>query len=62
MPRFGPHIFRHTIASRMNRKGVTFKQIADVLGHRQIDTVSIYTKVDLGQLSKVALPWPEVQL
>jgi len=60
-PPFGPHIFRHTIASRINRNGATFKQIADLLGHRQIDTVSIYTKVDLEQLSDVSLPWPEVQ-
>ena len=55
-----PHAFRHTIASRMHEKGATFKEIADVLGHQQIDTVSIYAKVNLRQLSEVALPWPEV--
>jgi site-specific recombinase XerD len=56
-----PHTFRHTIASRMNERGASFKEIADVLGHQQIDTVSIYAKVNLRQLSNVALPWPEVR-
>ena len=56
-----PHTFRHTIASRMNERGATFKEIADILGHQQIDTVSIYAKVNIGQLSNVPLPWPEVQ-
>jgi site-specific recombinase XerD len=45
----------------MNERGATFKEIADILGHQQIDTVSIYAKVNIGQLSNVALPWPEVQ-
>jgi site-specific recombinase XerD len=45
----------------MHEKGATFKEIADILGHQQIDTVSIYAKVNLGQLSSVVLPWPEVQ-
>lgn len=58
---FGPHRFRHTFASRMYEKGATFKEIADLLGHQQIDTVSIYTKVNLAQLSKVAMPWSEVR-
>jgi site-specific recombinase XerD len=42
-------------------KGATFKEIADILGHKEIDTVSIYTKVSMTGLSKVALPWPEVR-
>lgn len=58
---FSPHVFRHTCATRMYEKGAAFKEIADVLGHRSIGTVSIYTKVNLVQLSKVALPWPEVK-
>jgi site-specific recombinase XerD len=38
--------------------GTSLKAIADVLRHRSIDTTLIYTKVDLPQLSRVALPWP----
>lgn len=59
--RLSPHTFRHTLASRMHEKGATFKEIADILGHQQIDTVSIYAKVNIEQLSNVVLPWPEVQ-
>jgi integrase len=54
----GTHIFRHTAATRMLQGGATLKAIADVLGHRSIDTTLIYTKVDLPQLSQVASPWP----
>ena len=36
-------------------------EVADLLGHRSIDTTAIYTKVDLPTLATVALPWPEDQ-
>ncbi len=54
----GTHILRHTAATRMLQGGTSLKAIADVLRHRSIDTTLIYTKVDLPQLSRVALPWP----
>jgi integrase/recombinase XerD len=54
----GTHVLRHSIASRMLSAGATLKQIADLLGHQSIDTTSIYAKVDLRTLSRVALPWP----
>jgi site-specific recombinase XerD len=57
----GTHVLRHTAATRMLRAGVSMKEIADVLGHRSIDTTTIYTKVDLDALAAVALPWIEVQ-
>ena len=57
----GTHIFRHTLATTMHQKGVTLKEVADILGHKCIDTTTIYTKVNLPMLAKVALPWPEVQ-
>jgi site-specific recombinase XerD len=34
------------------------KRVAEILGHRSIDTAAIYAKVDLARLSAVALPWP----
>jgi hypothetical protein len=34
------------------------KQIADVLRHRSLDSTTIYAKVDLPALSRVAQPWP----
>ena len=55
----GTHILRHTAATRMLQRGATLKEIADVLGHRSINTSAIYAKVDLSALKTVALPWPE---
>jgi site-specific recombinase XerD len=54
----GAHILRHTLATSMARQGVAFKAIADVLGHRALASTGIYAKLDLGSLSKVAMPWP----
>ena len=39
--------------------GAALVEIADVLGHRSLDTTAIYAKVDLPSLAQVALPWPE---
>lgn len=54
----GTHLIRHSVASQWIQAGATLKQIADLLGHRSIDTTSIYAKVDLRALAQVALPWP----
>ena len=59
--RTGTHVLRHTAATRMHQRGVSLKELADVLGHRSIDTTTIYAKVDLPRLAAVAMPWPEVQ-
>jgi integrase/recombinase XerD len=57
----GTHALRHTAATRLHRHGASLKDVADLLGHRSIDTTAIYTKVDLPTLAAVALPWPEDQ-
>jgi site-specific recombinase XerD len=57
----GTHVLRHTVASHVHQAGATLKEVADLLGHRSIETAKIYTKVDLPELQAVALPWPEVQ-
>lgn len=59
-PLAGAYVFRHTIASRMVRRGISLKEVADFLGHRSLDTAAIYAKLDLPALREVALPWPEV--
>jgi integrase/recombinase XerD len=61
VPSKGTHALRHTAATRMVRAGATIKEVADVLGHRSIDTTAIYTKVDLPRLAAVALPFPKVR-
>ena len=55
----GPHQFRHAFATRMLNDGRSLKTIADLLGHRRLQTAFIYTKVDFQNLSAVALEWPE---
>jgi site-specific recombinase XerD len=57
----GTHVLRHTAATRLHRRGVSLKNLADILGHCSLDTTAIYTKIDLTSLSAVALPWPEVR-
>ena len=59
-PLAGAYVFRHTVASRMVQQGASLKEVADVLGHRSLDTTTIYAKLDLPSLREVALPWPEV--
>jgi site-specific recombinase XerD len=54
----GPHVLRHTLATRLVQRGVPLKEIADLLRHRCVDTTTIYAKVDLPALAGVARPWP----
>lgn len=55
------HILRHTLASQMIQRGVTIKEIADILRHRCLDTTMIYTKINLSGLNDVVMSWPEVK-
>lgn len=50
----GPHCYRHTCATHLINSGHTMKEVADVLGHQQLDTTQIYAKVDFASLRKVS--------
>jgi site-specific recombinase XerD len=54
----GTHILRHTAATRLHRAGADLKRVADILGHRSLDTTAGYAKVDRARLDAVARPWP----
>jgi site-specific recombinase XerD len=54
----GTHVLRHTAAARMRAAGHSLKGIADVLGHRSVDTTTVYVKLDVEALRAAALPWP----
>ena len=58
-PHRGSHALRHAWATRMLEEGRPLKTIADLLGHRSLETTRIYAKLDLGHLRTVPLPWPE---
>jgi site-specific recombinase XerD len=57
----GTHLFRHSLASRLLKEDVPIKVIADLLGHRDLNTTMVYTKVDLRSLELVCQEWPEVE-
>ena len=56
--RLGARCFRHTVATQMVRRGASFQQAADVLGHKSLQSTAIYAKLDDQTLRQVALPWP----
>lgn len=58
IPRAGSHVFRHAAATQMIRRGATIPQVAEVLGHVDLETTALYAKLDLATLSAIALPWP----
>jgi integrase len=60
LPPRSPHAFRHAFATRLLRAGQPAKAIADLLGHRSLDAVAVYAKVDYAPLFEVAVEWPEV--
>jgi site-specific recombinase XerD len=55
----GTRTLRHSWAIRALANDSPIKAIADMLGHRYIDTTFIYAKADLKTLREVAMPWPE---
>jgi integrase/recombinase XerD len=56
--RGGAHLLRHSLATRLVEQRRPIKEVADLLGHRNIDTTAIYVKVAVPQLADVALPFP----
>lgn len=56
-PHRGAHTLRHSLATRMLRKGASLTQIGQVLRHQNVRTTEVYAKVDLIALRRLALPW-----
>jgi integrase/recombinase XerD len=54
LPHFGPHVLRHSCATHLLSKGFSLYEIGNHLGHRAIDTVLWYAKVDYPSLREVA--------
>jgi integrase/recombinase XerD len=57
----GPHLLRHTLATQLLHRGASLKAIADVLGHRSLNTTTRYAKVPGAMLAQIAQPWPEAR-
>jgi site-specific recombinase XerD len=56
--RTGSHVFRHSLATEMLRRGASLEEIGQVLRHKNPDTTAIYAKVDLDALRQLAIIWP----
>ena len=54
----GTHRLRHTFASRLHQRGADLKPIADLLGHRRLDSATVYTQIAPEALRALAQPWP----
>lgn len=52
--RRGPHSLRHACATHLINQGASLKEIGDLLGHRDSRSTTIYAKVHLKQLRRVA--------
>ncbi|MDY5649742.1 MAG: tyrosine-type recombinase/integrase [Candidatus Enterosoma sp.] len=44
--KIGPHVLRHTFATRLIENGAKLKQIQELLGHKKIETTEIYTHLE----------------
>ena len=60
LPRGGPHLLRHSFATRLVRAGASLKEIGDLLGHRDPESTHTYTKTATERLREVALEMPEI--
>ena len=54
----GAHLLRHSLATELVEQRRPINEIADLLGHRSINTTALYVKVATSQLADVALPFP----
>jgi len=60
LPSFGTHVLRHSFATSLMRQGVGLKVIGDVMGHRDIESTSVYLRLNVDDLREVALPAPVI--
>lgn len=54
--RITPHTLRHSFATHLLERGTDIRYIRDLLGHSDIATTLIYTKVSQRDLSKIKSP------
>lgn len=53
----GAHLFRHSLATELLRRGASLDEIGQLLRHQQPVTTQIYARVDIAALRRIALPW-----
>ena len=48
-----PHMLRHSFASHLLQSSGDLRAVQELLGHAQIATTQVYTRLDFQQLAKV---------
>ena len=56
---YGTRITRHSVASRMLRKGIPLPVISEMLGHGNKNSVMVYITTDDAKLAECTLPLPK---
>lgn len=58
----GPHAIRHSFASELLRENVSMPLISAALGHKNMESTTIYLRIDATSLKKCALEVPSVPI